>query len=145
MKYHGEPGNGSFTSYWDMFFHLPPFWNMFFTTFAVIGLIASVVRRNLIGVWLGVFGLVMVAFVYLFHDSLPFGFGLLWNPRIIPAINLSRYFLCAIGIWERSASAYATTSCTASRSWRSPATRHRRPTWPPAPSCSSPASPPWWS
>ena len=100
MKYHGEPGSGSFTSYWDMFFHLPPFWNMFFTTFAVIGLIASVVRRNLIGVWLGVFGLVMVAFVYLFHDSLPFGFGLLWNPRIIPAINLSRYFLCAIGIWE---------------------------------------------
>jgi hypothetical protein len=26
MKYHGEPGSGSFTSYWDMFFHLPPFW-----------------------------------------------------------------------------------------------------------------------
>ena len=71
-KYHGEPGNGSFTSYWDMFFHLPPFWNMFFTTLAVIGVIGSVVRRNLIGVWLGVVGLVMVAFVYLFHDSLPF-------------------------------------------------------------------------
>jgi len=60
-----------------------------------------VVRRNLIGVWLGVFGLVMVAFVYLFNDSLPFGFGLLWNPRLIPAINLCRYFLCAIAIWEK--------------------------------------------
>ena len=29
MKYKGEPGNGSFTSYWGMFFALPPFWNVF--------------------------------------------------------------------------------------------------------------------
>jgi hypothetical protein len=100
MKYHGEPGSGSFSSYWDMFFHLPPFWNIFFTGLAFAGLAISVGRRNLIGVWLGVTGLVMVAFVYLFRDSLPFGFGLLWNPRLIPMINLCRYFLCAIAIWE---------------------------------------------
>lgn len=100
MKYHGEPGSGSFTSYWDMFFHLPPIWNVFFTALAFTGLVVSVVRRNLVGVWIGVTGLVMVAFVYLFRDSLPGGFGLLWNPRLIPMINLCRYFLGAIAIWE---------------------------------------------
>ena len=36
MKYKGEPGNGSFTSYWGMFFALPPFWNVFIMTFAII-------------------------------------------------------------------------------------------------------------
>jgi hypothetical protein len=100
MKYEGEPTGASFSSYWDMFFHLPPFWNIFFTTLAFVGLIVSVARRNLVGVWLGVTGLVMVAFVYLFRDSLPGGFGLLWNPRLIPMINLCRYFLAAIAIWE---------------------------------------------
>jgi hypothetical protein len=83
-----------------MFFHLPPFWNILFTSLAFVGLVASVFRRNLVGVWLGVTGLVMVAFVYLFRDSLPGGFGLLWNPRLIPMINLCRYFLAAIAVWE---------------------------------------------
>lgn len=99
MKYQGEPGSGSFTSFWDMFFHLPPIWNVFFTTMAFVGLAVSVARRNLVGVWLGVTGLVFVAMVYLFKDSLPV-IGLLWNPRLIPMINLCRYFLTAIAVWE---------------------------------------------
>ena len=99
MKYKGEPGNGSFTSYWGMFFALPPFWNVFFTAFAVIGLIAVLVRRHTNGVWIGVTGLVFVAFVYLFNDSLPV-IGLLWNPRLLPMVNLCRYLLAAVGIVE---------------------------------------------
>ncbi len=99
MKYKGEPGNGSFTSYWGMFFALPPFWNVFFTALAAVGLIAVLVRRHTNGVWIGVTGLVFVAFVYLFNDSLPV-IGLLWNPRLLPMVNLCRYLLAAIGIVE---------------------------------------------
>ena len=99
MKYKGEPGNGSFTSYWGMFFALPPFWNVFFMTFAVIGLVAMFVRRHRAGIWLGFAGAVFAVFVYLFNDSLPV-IGLLWNPRLLPMVNLCRYLLAAIGIVE---------------------------------------------
>ena len=99
MKYKGEPGNGSFTSYWGMFFALPPFWNVFFTFFAAVGFIAVLARRHTNGIWIGVTGLVFVAFVYLFNDSLPV-IGLLWNPRLLPMVNLCRYLLAAIGIVE---------------------------------------------
>ena len=99
MKYKGEPGNGSFTSYWGMFFALPPFWNVFFLTFAIIGFVAMLVRRHTTGAWLGVTGLVFTAFVYLFNDSLPV-IGLLWNPRLLPMLNMCRYLLAAIGIVE---------------------------------------------
>jgi hypothetical protein len=99
MKYKGEPGNGSFTSYWGMFFALPPFWNIFLMTFALIGLAAMIVKRNKIGMWLGVTGIVFAIFVYLFNDSLPV-IGLLWNPRLLPMLNLCRYLLAAIGVVE---------------------------------------------
>lgn len=99
MKYKGEPGNGSFTSYWGMFFALPPFWNVFFAFFALVGLVAVLARRHTNGVWIGVTGLVFVIFVYLFNDSLPV-IGLLWNPRLLPMVNLCRYLLAAIGIVE---------------------------------------------
>lgn len=99
MKYKGEPGNGSFTSYWGMFFALPPFWNMFLFTFAVIGLAAMIVKRNKIGMWLGATGIVFTIFVYLFNDSLPV-IGLLWNPRLLPMLNMCRYLLAAIGVVE---------------------------------------------
>ena len=99
MKYKGEPGNGSFSSYWGMFFALPPFWNVFFTTLAVIGFGASLIRRHVAGTWLGVTGFVFVAFVYLFNDSLPV-IGLLWNPRLLPMLNMCRYLLAAVGVVE---------------------------------------------
>ena len=99
MKYKGEPGNGSFTSYWGMFFALPPFWNVFILTFAIIGFVAMIVKRNVAGIWLGVTALVFAAFVYLFNDSLPI-IGLLWNPRLLPMFNMCRYLLAGIGIIE---------------------------------------------
>ncbi|MFM1751636.1 MAG: hypothetical protein RL119_598, partial [Actinomycetota bacterium] len=99
MKYKGEPGNGSFTSYWGMFFALPPFWNIFFLTFALIGLVSMFARRHRAGIWLGFTGAVFALFVYLFNDSLPV-IGLLWNPRLLPMVNLCRYLLAAIGIVE---------------------------------------------
>ncbi|MGA0878475.1 MAG: 6-pyruvoyl-tetrahydropterin synthase-related protein [Ilumatobacteraceae bacterium] len=99
MKYKGEPGNGSFTSYWGMFFALPPFWNIFFMTFALIGLGAMVARRHRTGLWLGFTGALFAVFVYVFNDSLPV-IGLLWNPRLLPMLNLCRYLLAAIGIVE---------------------------------------------
>ncbi len=99
MKYKGEPGNGSFTSYWGMFFALPPFWNIFLLTFALIGLAAMIVKRNKIGMWLGATGIVFAIFVYVFNDSLPI-IGLLWNPRLLPMLNLCRYLLAAIGVIE---------------------------------------------
>jgi hypothetical protein len=99
MKYKGEPGNGSFTSYWGMFFALPPFWNVFIMTFAIIGFVAMIVKRNVAGIWLGVTALVFAAFVYLFNDSLPI-IGLLWNPRLLPMFNMCRYLLAGIGVIE---------------------------------------------
>jgi len=99
MKYKGEPGNGSFTSYWGMFFALPPFWNFVILTLAIIGFAAMIAKRNIAGVWLGVTGLVFAAFVYLFNDSLPI-IGLLWNPRLLPMLNMCRYLLAAIGAIE---------------------------------------------
>ena len=99
MKYKGEPGNGSFTSYWGMFFALPPFWNIFFTALAVVGFIGALARRHVAGTWLGVTGIVFVVFVYLFNDSLPI-IGLLWNPRLLPMVNMCRYLLAAVGVVE---------------------------------------------
>jgi hypothetical protein len=99
MKYKGEPGNGSFTSYWGMFFALPPFWNVLILTLAVIGFAAMIVKRNVAGIWLGVTALVFAAFVYLFNDSLPI-IGLLWNPRLLPMFNMCRYLLAGIGVIE---------------------------------------------
>jgi hypothetical protein len=97
MKYGGEPGGGSFTSFWGMFFPLPAFFNVLFTTLALIGFAASVARRHLMGAWLGVLGLILVAAVYVARDSLPV-IGLLWNPRILPFLHLVRYLLAAIGV-----------------------------------------------
>ena len=99
MKYKGEPGNGSFSSYWGMFFALPPFWNFLIMTLAIVGFAAMIAKRNIAGVWLGVTGLVFAAFVYLFNDSLPV-IGLLWNPRLLPMLNMCRYLLAGIGAIE---------------------------------------------
>ena len=99
MKYKGEPGNGSFTSYWGMFFALPPFWNFLILALAIVGFAAMIAKRNIAGVWLGVTGLVFAAFVYLFNDSLPV-IGLLWNPRLLPMLNMCRYLLAGVGAIE---------------------------------------------
>ncbi len=99
MKYGGEPGGGSFTSMWGMYFPLPTFFDILFTTLAVVGIAASVARRHLVGVWLGVMAIILAAAVHIAQDSLPV-IGLLWNPRILPFLHLVRYLLAALGVVE---------------------------------------------
>ncbi|MBI5089001.1 MAG: hypothetical protein HZB15_09130 [Actinobacteria bacterium] len=98
MKYGYRP-SGASDSFWDMFFPLTTFFDIFITTFAVIGFIASVARRHLNGAWLGITALALVAGVYVTRDSLPV-IGLLWNPRLLPFIYLVRYLLMMVGIVE---------------------------------------------
>ena len=98
MKYGARP-DGVNDSFWDMFFPLAAPLDVLVTTLAVIGLIACVARRHLMGSALGVIGLVTVALVYATRDSLPV-IGLLWNPRLLPFIYLVRYLLMMIGAVE---------------------------------------------
>ncbi|MEO5975394.1 MAG: hypothetical protein ABIQ38_09380 [Ilumatobacteraceae bacterium] len=98
MKYEPRP-SGSSDSFWKMFFPLPAFWNISIMLFALIGFGACLLRRHLVGIWLGVFGVVLAIFVFISRDSLPV-IGLLWNPRVLPFFYLVRYMLMMIGIYE---------------------------------------------
>ncbi len=101
MKYGFRP-SGASDSFWDMFFPLATFFDVFVTTFAVIGFVASVARRHLNGSWMGVTTLALVAGVYVTRDSLPI-IGLLWNPRLLPFVYVMRYLLMMVGIVESAA------------------------------------------
>lgn len=98
MKYGFRP-DGPSDSFWDMFFPLPTFFDITITGLAVVGFVAAVARRHLTGAWLGITHLALVALVYLTRDSLP-GIGLLWNPRLLPFVYITRYLLMMIGIVE---------------------------------------------
>ena len=98
MKYGFRP-EGSSDSFWDMFFPLAAPLDFIITALAVIGFVAMVLRRNLTGTAIGLICLVFVALVYLTRDSLP-GIGLLWNPRLLPFVYLTRYLLMVIGALE---------------------------------------------
>ncbi|MEK7424096.1 MAG: 6-pyruvoyl-tetrahydropterin synthase-related protein [Actinomycetota bacterium] len=98
MKYGFRP-QGSGDSFWDMFFPLTNFFDVFITAFAVVGFLASIARRHLNGAWLGITALAFVAGVYLTRDSLPV-IGLLWNPRLLPFLYLLRYLLMMVGLVE---------------------------------------------
>jgi hypothetical protein len=98
MKYGYRP-SGASDSFWDMFFPLTNFFDIFITTFAIIGFIACIARRHLNGAWLGICTLALVAGVYVTRDSLPV-IGLLWNPRLLPFIYLLRYLLMMVGLVE---------------------------------------------
>lgn len=98
MKYESRP-SGASDSFWQMFFPLPTVWNIFVMFFALIGFAASLRRRQLVGVWLGVFGIVLAIGVFVTRDKLPI-IGLLWNPRVLPFLYLVRYMLMMIGIYE---------------------------------------------
>ncbi len=65
----------------------------------LIGFAASLRRRHLVGVWLGVFGIVLAIGVFVTRNNLPIT-GLLWNPRVLPFLYLVRYMLMMIGIYE---------------------------------------------
>ncbi|MEY3656391.1 MAG: hypothetical protein RL114_749 [Actinomycetota bacterium] len=99
MKYGSEPGGGSFTSMWDMYFPLNPLWDVLLVVLALAGFAGSVARQRKLGIWMGVYILVLMVGVKVAQGGLPV-IGLLWNPRILPFIYLLRYMLAAIGVYE---------------------------------------------
>jgi hypothetical protein len=98
MKYGFRP-EGAADSFWDMFFPLTAPLDFIITALAVVGFLAVVMRRHLTGTALGLICLTFVALVYLTRDSLPL-IGLLWNPRLLPFVYLTRYLLMMIGAIE---------------------------------------------
>jgi len=98
MKYGFRP-EGASDSFWDMFFPLTAPLDFIVTALAVVGFVAVVMRRHLTGTAIGLIGLTFVALVYLTRDSLPL-IGLLWNPRLLPFVYLTRYLLMVIGALE---------------------------------------------
>ena len=98
MKYGFRP-NGGGDSFWDMFFPWPTFLDLVVSGFAIVGFVASLVKRNLTGAWLGIVCIGLMAATYLTRDSLPV-IGLLWNPRLLPFLYLFRLLLMMIGIVE---------------------------------------------
>ena len=102
MKYGSEPGGGSFTSMWDMYFPLHPLWDGLLVLLAIAGFAGSVVRQRKLGIWMGIYILVLMVGVKVAQGGLPV-IGLLWNPRILPFIYLLRYMLAAIGVYEVAA------------------------------------------
>jgi hypothetical protein len=99
MKYGSEPGGGSFSSMWEMYFPLNPFWDVLIMALAIAGFAGCLVRRRQLGIWMGIYILILMVGVKVAQGGLPI-IGLLWNPRILPFIYLLRYMLAAIGVYE---------------------------------------------
>lgn len=98
MKYGFRPAGGD-DSFWDMFFPWPAFFDIVVSGFAIIGFVASVVRRHLNGAFLGVACIGLMGATYLARQSLPV-IGLLWNPRLLPFLYALRLLLMMVGIAE---------------------------------------------
>lgn len=99
MKYGSEPGGGSFKTMWDMYFPLATAWDITLMVLAVAGFVGSWMRRRFLGMWMGVYIVVLFIGVKVAQGGLPV-IGLLWNPRILPFLYLLRYMLAAIGVYE---------------------------------------------
>lgn len=96
MKYGFRP-EGANDSFYDMFFPLTAPLDFLVTMFAIVGFGWMVLRRQLTGIAIGFTCFAFVGLVYITRDSLP-GIGLLWNPRLLPFVYLTRYLLMVIGI-----------------------------------------------
>ena len=99
MKYGSEPGGGSFTSLWDMYFPLTTTWDVILVLLAVVGFAGSWIRQRHLGIWMGVYIVILMIGVKVAQGGLPV-IGLLWNPRVLPFLYLLRYMLAAIGVYE---------------------------------------------
>ncbi len=99
MKYGSEPGGGSFKTMWDMYFPLATGWDITLMVLAIAGFAGSWIRRRFLGMWMGVYLVVLFIGVKVAQGGLPV-IGLLWNPRILPFLYLLRYMLAAIGVYE---------------------------------------------
>ena len=98
MKYEPQP-TGPGDSFIQMFFPLHTVFDLIITGFAVLGFGSALLRRNLVGSWMGIYAIVLAIGVFVARDGLPV-IGLLWNPRILPFFYLLRYLLMMIGIYE---------------------------------------------
>lgn len=105
MKYGSEPGSGSFNSMWEMYFPLDTTWNVLLVLFSIAGFVGSFIRRRHLGIWMGVYIVVLMIAVKVAQGGLPI-IGLLWNPRVLPFMFLLRYMLAAIGVYEVLTYAY---------------------------------------
>ena len=99
MKYGSEPGGGSFNTMWDMYFPLHTGFDFLLMALAVAGFVGSLFRRRFLGIWMGVYIVILMIGVKVAQDGLPV-IGLLWNPRVLPFMYLLRYMLAAIGLYE---------------------------------------------
>ena len=99
MKYGSEPGGGSFKTMWDMYFPLATGWDITLMVLAAAGFLGSWVKRRFLGMWMGVYLVVLFIGVKVAQGGLPV-IGLLWNPRVLPFLYLLRYMLAAIGVYE---------------------------------------------
>ena len=98
MKYEPRP-SGSADSLWKMYFPLAPVFNWLLVLLAIAGFLGSIGRRRFLGIWMGVYSILLMWAVNLAQNSLPV-IGLLWNPRILPFVYLLRYLLAIIGAME---------------------------------------------
>ena len=99
MKYGSEPGGGSFTTMWDMYFPLNTAWDALLMFLAIAGFVGSWFKKRFLGIWMGVYIAVLFLGVKVAQGGLPI-IGLLWNPRVLPFLYLLRYMLAAIGVYE---------------------------------------------
>lgn len=97
MKYEPRP-SGANDSFWSMFFPLNDALDAMFLIGAVIGFVEMWRTRHRVGIWMGVYAVLLAAGVFIARESLPV-IGLLWNPRILPFLYILRYFLFAIGMY----------------------------------------------
>jgi hypothetical protein len=115
MKYEGKPDWAD--SYWSMFFPHDTVLDFIISGLALLGFVLCIARRQLNGVALGVICLIFIGGVYATRDSLPL-IGLLWNPRLLPFIYLTRYLLMAVGAFELLALLW--NACTDRRALQAP-------------------------
>ncbi len=98
MKYEPKPA-GPNESLWTMFFPLPIAWDIVILALAVAGFIGSLLRRRFLGIWMGVYVIILMIGVNVAQRQLPV-IGLLWNPRLLPFVYLLRFMLALIGVYE---------------------------------------------
>ena len=98
MKYEARP-SGANDSLWKMFFPLPSAFNYLLVLLALAGFLGSISRKRFLGIWMGVYSVILMYGVKAAQNSLPV-IGLLWNPRILPFVYLLRYMLAMIGVLE---------------------------------------------
>jgi hypothetical protein len=98
MKYGFRPDSRIYRddSYWDLFFDQKPFLDVLINALAVLGFVMAIARRHVYGIALGLTTLAAVGLTYLAHDSLPL-IGLLWNPRVLPFVYITRYLMMMVG------------------------------------------------